>query len=45
MITDDSEKIVRVLRHHPKYISGIKLAQGKLFRIRFPVAISELLPI
>jgi hypothetical protein len=45
MIVEDGEQIAGVLRHHPKEISGIELSEGKLFGIRFAVAISELLPV
>jgi hypothetical protein len=44
-MVDDGKEIVRVLRDDAKNITGIKLAEGKLFGIRFPVAISELLPV
>ena len=45
MIVEDGEQIAGVLRHHLKEISGIELSEGKLFGIRFAVAISELLPV
>jgi len=34
-----------MLRHNPENVSRIELAKGKLFGIRFSVAISELLPV
>lgn len=39
------KKIIGVLRDNPKHVSGIQLAEGELFGVRFRVAISELLPV
>jgi hypothetical protein len=44
-MVNDRKKIIRVLGDHPENISGMEVAQGELFGIRFPIAISELLPI
>jgi hypothetical protein len=44
-MVNDRKKIICVLSDHPKNISGMELAQGELFGFRFPIAISELLPI
>jgi|HubBroStandDraft_2_1064218.scaffolds.fasta_scaffold1811547_1 hypothetical protein len=44
-MVNDREQIIRVFSDDPKNISGMELAEGELFGIRFPIAISELLPI
>ena len=44
-MVNDRKKIISVLGDHPENVSGMELAQGELFEIGFPIAISELLPI
>ena len=44
-MVNDRKKIIGVLGDYSKNISGMEVAQGELFGIRFPIAISELLPI
>ena len=44
-MVNNRKQIIRVLSDNSKNISGMELAQGELFGIRFPIAISELLPI
>ena len=45
MIAGNRKQIVGVLGDDPKSISGIQLAERKLFGVELPVAGSELLPV
>ena len=45
VMIDYGKKIIRVFRDDPKNISGIELTESKFFGVRFPIAISELLPV